>query len=161
MLSWRIPSKTQECPSLAQRNPFSVPDRLGLAGHQTTGHRLQALNLALYALALLSPWLPFFLPFFHQPGGESIGCQAVTQYQVQAQPLKNSQARQSPRQRNQILLAEAAYLSHGDEDKKPKTREDPVSLNNAATTQDKGPPSLRSCLERTTSNDKELGKEMG
>lgn len=36
-------------------------------------------------------------------------------------------------------LAEPTYLSRGDEDKKPKTREDPVSLNNAAATQDKGP----------------------
>lgn len=106
MLHWRIPSKTQEYHSLAQRDLFSVPGRLGLAGHQATQHRLQALNLAPNPLAL-SPWLPFFLPFFHQLGGESIGCQAVTQYQVQARPLKNSQAPQSPQQRNQILLAEA------------------------------------------------------
>lgn len=58
-------------------------------------------------------------------------------------------------------LAEPAYLSLGDEDKKPKTQEDPVSLNNAVATQDKGPPSLRSCHERTPSAPKDMPPSPG
>ena len=54
-------------------------------------------------------------------------------------------------------LAEPAYLSHRGEHKKPKMREDPVSLNNVAATQDKGT-SFPLKLPQTPSDAKGLGK---
>ena len=54
---------------------------------------------------------------------------------------QNSQARQSPGQKSDLPgrgLQSLRYLSHRGEHKKPKLREDPVSLNNVAATQDKG-----------------------
>jgi len=76
-------------------------------------------------------------------GGGKHWSQVGTQDQVQAQPpsLKNSQARQSPGQKSDLPgrgLQSLRYLSHKGEHKKQNLQEAPVSLNNAATTQDKG-----------------------
>lgn len=54
--------------------------------------------------------------------------------------------------------AEPAYLSHRGQYKKPKTLEDPVSLNNVAATQDKGASLLPPKLPQTLSAEKGFSK---